>query len=259
MDHTLTVGSAIEAGFDETQLERIRQRAETWVDGIKTRALVLLAARDGDVVLNEAWGTRTPGRDAEAISADTLFHTGSISKVVTATAVMLLAERGFLGVNRPVKDYVPELKAESSEEIKVWHLLCHTSGYSDDICGPARRAHVETKLNSLKMPEQEATEDPITRLGLHAGNVEKLAFEPGKQMEYCNYNFELLGELVRRASGQPFKAFVEQEIFHPLGMKNSFMGISEVELGRVALRGEGDFHEVFDREWAYLLGEKAPS
>jgi len=248
MAESLTAGSGAEANLNEDRLDQIRAAVETWVDGKNTRALAVLGARNGVVALHKAYGARTPEKDAESVSVDTMFHTASLSKPVTATAVMVLAERGLLGINRPVKDYFPELKAEGGGKILVRHLLTHTSGYSDAICGPAYQAHRQNDYQGLEMPEQEETEHPLLRTFTHAMNVQALAFEPGKEMAYCNYNYILLAELVRRASRRSFKDFVEQEIFLPLGMDSSRMGISEEELQGIALRGEGEYGRFFDGE-----------
>jgi len=244
---TIATGTPDQAGFDKQRLALIRQRAASWVDGEHTRAMVLLAARNGVVAFHEAWGTRTPGDDAELITTNSLFHTGSISKLITATAVMMLAERGLLGINRPVSDYIPELKA--GDNILIRHLLTHTSGYADEIITEAFQVHVDDKFKNLVLPPQEETDHNEMRLNLHAKNVETLAFEPGKRMDYCTYNYDLLAELVRRASGRCFKDYVEQEILGPLGMHNSRMGITEEELDLVVLRGEGQAFEVFEKPW----------
>ena len=134
MDQILVRGSSGDAGFDDKQLNLIEQRAEeNWVDGKKTRALALCAARDGVVAIHKALGQRTADDD-EQVTLDTMFTAGSISKIVTATAVMMLAERGLIGITRFVKDYIPELKARDSGKILVRHLLTHTSGFTEEKC-----------------------------------------------------------------------------------------------------------------------------
>jgi CubicO group peptidase (beta-lactamase class C family) len=250
---TLALGSATEAGFDEARLHLIRERSASWIDA-DTNALAILGARNGTVALYEAAGNRTRGDDDDPITLETLFHAGSIAKVVTATAVMILAERGLLNITRFAKEYVPELKAAGSDLIMIRHLLTHTSGYSDEICRPALEQHRATDFKNLDLSEPDETEDHFVRRGFHAQNVATLAFEPGKRMEYCNYNYLVLGELVRRASGHSFKQFVEQEIFAPLGMTNSYLGIDEEIVSRVALRGEGDMFSMLDdvNGWAPL-------
>src|SRR5215468_10154365 len=70
-----------------------------------------------------------PGSDAPPLARDALFPGLSITKAITATLAMQLVEDGLLGLNRPAKDYLPEISGEGTDEILVHHLLTHTSGY----------------------------------------------------------------------------------------------------------------------------------
>ena len=124
----LTNGSPEEAGFDPKRIELLRQRVPEWVDGKRMRSGVLLAARRGTIVFHEAYGPLTDQADSPAMVKDTIFSVASITKTVTATAAMILVERGQLGLNRPIKEYLPEVCGEGTEDIEVQHLFTHTSG-----------------------------------------------------------------------------------------------------------------------------------
>ncbi len=245
---SLITGDPDDAGLDPEQLNLIIDRARNeWVDGEKSRALVICAARDGVVCLNEAFGHRTSEGD-DPVTTDTMFLTASISKVVTAAAVMMLAERGRLGITRFVKDYLPELKAKGCENLLIRHLLTHTSGYTEEKCMEARNRHAENGFAELELPALEPTENPIAQRQLHVQNLDELDFPPGSEMVYCNYNYLLLGEIIRRVSGVSYKEFIENEILKPLRMTNSRMGVTEEEMSRVALRGNQGF-EMMDDEF----------
>ena len=97
---SLTTGEPDDAGLDPDQLGLIIDRARNeWVDSKDTRALAICAARDGVICLNEAFGQRT-GEGDDPITTETMFSAASISKVVTATAIIMLAERGQLGITQ---------------------------------------------------------------------------------------------------------------------------------------------------------------
>lgn len=243
---SLCEGTSSDARLSESQLDLIRECGRGWVDGKRTRALVLLGARNGVVALREAWGSQTPDPNGPGLTPDMLFHTASITKPVTATAVMMLVERGLIGITRPIVDYFPELKAARADEILVRHLLSHTSGFSDDICEQLAQAHEGSDYANLDAPEMQSSEHPVVWRGLHARNAVALAFEPGSQMEYCQYNYMLLGDLIRRVTGRGYKEFVESELLRPLGMNNSFIGIEQDQLDAVVIRGSGAPYDVLD-------------
>src|SRR5437899_8825821 len=82
--------------------------AEAWVAEGHTSGLVVLVARRGVVVLHESFGRLSPEPDAPTLPRDALFPIASITKPITATAVMCLIEDGLIGLNRPVQEHVPE-------------------------------------------------------------------------------------------------------------------------------------------------------
>lgn len=122
-------GTPEQAGMRPEQIELIKQRGAEWAEQDNTLGLVLLVARHGVVCLHEGWGRTTLAADAPGVRKDSHFLFSSITKVITATAVMMLVEEGRLGLTRPVQFYIPELRATGADEILVQHLLTHTSGY----------------------------------------------------------------------------------------------------------------------------------
>src|SRR5215831_13115835 len=108
----LRTGKPEEAGMSARRLEGIVDEAKKWVAQGFTQALVLLVARRGVVVLHEAFGPLTPDADAPPVQLDTIFPVSSLTKPITATAVMALVEDGFLGLQRPLSEYIPEFVGE---------------------------------------------------------------------------------------------------------------------------------------------------
>lgn len=188
----LRSGDAREAGISAERLKLIIELCAGWVAEGSTPALIVLVARRGIIFLHEAWGQLGPEPNSLPVLRDSLFGVASVSKPVTATAVMMLVEAGKIGIHQPVQKYIPEFEGPGCEKITVRHLLTHTSGLPNrSEAGP-----------------------------LNAGK-NGLEREPGSQMAYSNVAYDLLGELVQRVSDQSFSEFTRQNIFDPLGMKDT--------------------------------------
>jgi CubicO group peptidase (beta-lactamase class C family) len=188
----LRPGTVKEAGMLPERIQRVSETCAGWVVDGSTPALIVLVARRGIIFLHEAWEQLGPEADSLPVLRDSLFGVASVSKSVTATAVMMLVERGKIGINRAVQVYLPEFVGDGFEKVQVYHLLTHTSGlpYRSDL-GPAE----------------------VGRSGIR--------LRPGQEMIYSNVGYDLLGEIVQRTSGQAFADFTRQHIFEPLGMSTA--------------------------------------
>lgn len=183
----LVFNSLEQAGVSAFGVERIRTAAAQMVEDNITPAQVIVAARKGTLLVHQANGKFGPEADAADLTVDAIFPLCSITKLFTATAIMMLVEQGKVGLNRPVSDYIPEFTGENKTKVCVHHLLTHTSGIEVD-----------------------------------GGYDAPLSHEPGTVMSYCGYGYELLGEIIRRVSGQAYDVFVKESIFKPLGMENTY-------------------------------------
>src|SRR5207249_964888 len=94
------------------------------------------------------------------------------------------------------------------------HLLTHTSGLRDE----ELEAHAEAKKGSIDIPPPDETQHPRVNEELFLRCDAPLWKPPGEEMSYCSYGYDLLGEIVRRVSGQAFEDFVAARICDPLGM-----------------------------------------
>ena len=152
-----------------------------------------------DVAYHKAYGNRAIAPAAESMTEDTLFDAASLTKVVACTpAVMLLVERGQVGLEERVQTYLPEFKGDGKEAITIRQLLTHTSGLRPDI--------------STRPPWSGY--DTAIRMAC----AEKLVTPPGTAFRYSDINFFLLGEVVRRVSGAKLNEFVAREVYRPLKM-----------------------------------------
>ncbi|MEC0129995.1 MULTISPECIES: serine hydrolase domain-containing protein [Paenibacillus] len=228
----LVFNSLEQAGVSAFGVERIRTAAAQMVEDNITPAQVIVAARKGTLLVHQANGKTGPEADAAELTADAIFPLCSITKLFTATAIMMLVEQGKVGLNRPVSDYIPEFTGENKTKVCVHHLLTHTSGIEVDVI----RSNGIAKQAQEEYPPHEPNQDPELHSYLYGGYDAPLSHEPGTVMSYCGYGYELLGEIIRRVSGQAYDVFVKETIFKPLGMENTYYHVPMEVRNRVVRR-----------------------
>jgi CubicO group peptidase (beta-lactamase class C family) len=168
------------------------------------------------IALHEAFGRLGPEPDDSAITRDALFPVASLTKPVVATALMALVEEGRVGLTRPVREYIPEFDGDGRGGVCVHHLLTHTSGVE----GPGETLFDDV-VNRLSRPPRDADLHPIVDAVLQIAYERSLRMPPGAEMYYENFNYVLLGEIVRRVTGRRLCDVVHERIFDPLGMVDS--------------------------------------
>jgi CubicO group peptidase (beta-lactamase class C family) len=183
---------------------RIDQIVQSYVTA-KTFSGTVLVARGGEVLFSKGYGMANLEWDIPN-SPSTKFRLGSVTKQFTAASILLLEERGKLKVGDPVKKYMPDAPA-AWDKITIFNLLTHTSGIP----------------NFTSFPDYPKTEPfETTPEKLVARFRDKpLAFEPGAKWSYSNSGYVLLGYLIEKTSGQSYATFVQENIFAPLGMKDT--------------------------------------
>jgi CubicO group peptidase (beta-lactamase class C family) len=165
----------------------------------------VLVALGNEVLFSRGYGPADVEWDMPN-APNTKFRLGSITKQFTAASILLLAERGKLSVNDPVKKYLPDAPA-NWDKITIFNLLTHTSGIPNFTSFPDY-----TKLEPF----------PATAKELVARFQDKpLDFQPGEKWSYSNSGYVLLGYLIERITGNSYQKFVTENIFTPLGMKDS--------------------------------------
>jgi CubicO group peptidase (beta-lactamase class C family) len=214
------------------QLSLVGELAKEWLAQGVIHGLVALVARHGQIVLHERFGRQLPDRDSPPVALDSMFAMTSITKLFTATAVMLLVEDGLAGLNRRVREYVPEFEGEGKDAVLVRHLLTHTSGINDDEI----EAHAKER-QGVTIPPAEATLHPLMSEYLVKRYDTPLWKPPGAEMSYADFNFDLAGEIVRRVSGKSLDDFARSRIFEPLGMTDTRYCRVDVPRHRRAWRG----------------------
>ena len=173
-------------------------------------SIAVAAVRGGEVVALEAAGSADLA-SGRAATPDTVYMLFSLSKLVTATAVMQLWDRGLLDLDRPIRSYLPELaiRGASQTPITARHLLAHSSGLPNP--SPFQWAR---PLGQRRPRLASFLASVLDRYGY-------VVFEPGSGFLYSNLGYLVLGRLVERVSGQPYEAYVRRSIFEPLGMRRA--------------------------------------
>lgn len=164
-------------------------------------AVVLIGAGQ-HVVYRKAFGYRSLVPRRTKMTVNTIFDMASVTKVVaTTTAVMQLVEAGKLRLEDPVADYWPEFGANGKDHITIRELMTHFSGLPPDL--------------ELK-PEWSGYDTAMKMIV-----ATKPTLPPGVRFVYSDINYETLGEVVHRVSGETLDAYCLHHIFKPLGMKDS--------------------------------------
>ncbi|HEQ72229.1 MAG TPA: class A beta-lactamase-related serine hydrolase [Spirochaetia bacterium] len=180
----------------------------TLLNGRVPGCAVAVATAD-KIVFQKTYGVREAGTN-QPVTAATLFRAGSITKTLTALAVMHLAEQGRIDIDRPFADYVPDFRIKSdfknAPPITVRMLLSHRSGLFSDYLGGI-------------MGEKRLTQKEL----LDALGNQYLCFPPGRVFQYSNTGYGLLGILIERVTGVSYAEYMEREIFTPLGMTHSLL------------------------------------
>ena len=175
---------------------------------------VIIVGRDGKIVHRKAYGARALVPAREAATVDTIYDVASLTKVVATTpAIMKLYEQGKINVDDPVTAYLPEFQGGQSN-ITIRNLLTHYSGLRPDLDIDPAWSGYDT--------------------GIRKALIDKPAGPPGVNFVYSDINFELLGEVVRRVSGQPLDQFAREQIFEPLGMHETAFKPAVSLLARIA-------------------------
>jgi uncharacterized protein YbbC (DUF1343 family)/CubicO group peptidase (beta-lactamase class C family) len=208
-------GPAAASDFDQTRLNRIDGLVEAAVRAGQLPGAVVLVGRADRTVFLKAYGNRATTPAAEPMSVDTIFDIASLTKVVaTTTSVMVLLEQGRIRLNDRVAVHIPDFGRYGKQDITIRHLLTHVSGLRPDL---DLNVVFEGYGKAIELAAREVPEAP-----------------PGQRFVYSDINFFLLGEIVARVGGEPLDAFARNQIFEPLGMKETMFQPPNTLAGRIA-------------------------
>lgn len=183
----------------------------------------VMVIQDGEPVLARGYGLARLEEGMQVTPA-TNFRLASITKQFTATAVLMLVDRGQLSLDDTLRQHYPQYPP-FADRITIRHLLQHTSGIED-----------YEPIYGDPFPEQIRDRGVLELLGA----TEDTYFDPGSEYRYSNSAYAILASLVEDLSGQSFADFLDENIFAPLGMQNT----------RAFVKGYSD---VANRAWGYTV------
>ncbi len=193
----------------------------------------VLVAKGGEVLLSKGYGFADYGSTPN--TPRTLFELASVSKQITAAAVLKLEMEGKLAISDSIDQHFKNVP-EEKKAITIHQLLTHTSGISAEIGLPYAATETRDQLLAFVMKSELVT-------------------DPGKKFAYCNVAYALLAALVEVASGKSFEEYVKEKLFKPAGMTDSgFIKDSSLDAKRAASRlakGESSSSSV---DWFYGWG-----
>lgn len=214
---------------------------QTFSDDLAARGIpdaALGVVYDGQLVYARGYGVRDT-RVGDPVDASTIFRVGSITKVFTGAALLLLRDEGKLSLDDPAIKYLPELSqvvypTNDSAPITLRHLVTHTSGLP--------------RLGALAYNDGHELSQAEVLAGLKGLRLESA---PGTQASYSNLGMALVGIVIGRVAGEDYRAFVRERILTPLGMHESGFDPSELPPNKLALGWihDGDRYEPAQKLW----------
>lgn len=184
----------------------VARLADDWRAGANIPGLSAAIVQGDQVVWTQGFGLA----DAEQLTParpETVFRIASISKPITAVAVMQLVERGLVALEDPIQKFVPSFPRKPQGEIRIRHLLTHTSGIR----------HYRGSEFSL------AESFPTLDRAIGVFRQDPLEFAPGERYLYSTYGYNLLQGVVESVTGQTFNDYLRAAIFTPAGMSATYL------------------------------------
>ena len=232
----------IESDFlNPSELNQIDNLIEKAIDKNSVPGAVVLVAKNNQIIYKKSFGIKNPETNDD-YQVDDIFRIASMTKAITSIGIMKLWERGLIGLDDPIENYIPEFKnvgildkffpkdstftiKPTKNKITVRNLLTHTSGlgYGFIDGNPQIKATYVKEKNKF-MPEGvlgfsdsdvtiEETIKRMAKMPLH--------HEPGERFTYA-IGIDVVGYLIEIISGETLSEFLEKEIFRPLGMKDTY-------------------------------------
>ena len=201
------------APADFTAIDRY---VEQEMQATRLPGLALGIVQGDQVVHLKGFGVADPS--GRAVTPQTPFIIGSLSKSFTALAIMQLVEAGKVELDAPVQRYLPFFRvadAEASIRITVRQLLNQTSGLST--------------VSGLPYLARQDTSDSALEQDVRALQTVELTHPPGQTFQYSNLNYTILGLIIQTVAGESYEQYMQQRILAPLGMRNSYMSPEEAQ------------------------------
>lgn len=238
------------AGFDAARLNRIDAHLlKNYIEPEKIAGCQVAIARGGHLAYFKSFGKMDRERD-KPVRDDTIFRLYSMSKPIASVALMQLYEQGYFQLNDPVSRFFPEWKKQrvyvsgegkdmvtepARRPVSMRDMLSHTGGLTygnllaalgaPDTGHPVDKAYAELRIRRDKGETLEQFMDKLANV--------PLMYQPGERWMY-SFSSDVLGGLVERISGKMFDRYLEEDLFAPLGMKDTAFWVPQEKIGRFA-------------------------
>ncbi len=196
------------AAADDRYVRQLQPLLERFVRSEQLPGLAIGIVENDRLVYAHAFGLKHLGRPGDPLTTRSLFHMASITKPFVATALVQLVERGRVDLDAPVVKYLPYFRIADDRyrQITVRQMVTHTSGMPD--------------VNDYEWDKPQYDEGALERY-VRGLTSQTLLFAPGDRVQYSNMAFEILGDVVAKASGESFDDYVQRHILAPLRMNDS--------------------------------------
>jgi len=231
------------AGFSSARLQRISAKMQTYVDEGKVAGMITTVARRGQTVHLEKTGWMD--REAQRLmELDAIFRIASMTKPITAVAIMTLYEEGYFTLNTPISEFIPGFQdvkvfvRETGDDVEVEdlvrpitfrHLFTHTAGlsYGWNQEDPVDRYYIKLQKAAGIERAKATTKDVVEML-----TQAPLAYQPGTRWRY-SLAIDVLGYLIEVISSQPLDRFFKDRLFEPLGMADTDFYVPQTKATRL--------------------------
>ena len=233
-------------GMSPERVQRLDNVLKSYVTDNKLPGLVAILVRNGQIVYHQAYGLADVATQ-RPMKTDDIFRIASMSKAITATAVMMLYEEGKFSLDDPISKFIPEFKnptvlktfrfsdstyttEPAKSEITIRQLMSHTSGLGYGM--------IDSEERFKALYQKAGITDLFTTQPISIGeSVKKLArlplhFNPGEKYSYSE-GLDVMGYFVEIMSGMPFDAYLRTHIFEPLGLKDTYFYLPESKSNRL--------------------------
>ena len=226
----------IRLSADTLKLAEIKM--QSYIDAGKLSGISVLTLKNGETAHRATFGLAHIDEN-RAVEENTIFRIYSMSKSITAAALMMLYDEGKFQLDDPVEGYIPEFKetkvwedgkeVDQNEPFTIRHLLTHTAGFS---YGNDQDSHVDSLYNNVSgagVRSKSTLEEMIKLLA-----TLPLKYQPGTNYEY-SFSIDVAGYLVEVLSGESFDQFLQTGLFDPLGMEDTGFEVPEEDWDRLAM------------------------
>jgi CubicO group peptidase (beta-lactamase class C family) len=210
------------SSFEET--ERMDKIIASFLKRYKIKGASVAVTKDGRLVYAKGFGYANK-ENAEKVEPGHIFRIASISKLITAVAVMHLIEEGKLALDSKVfgpegilcDDRFLEYRDRRIENITVQHLLEHKAGWSKYYGDPVFMPHVVARKMKVSLPVEG---EDVIRYAL----TRKLSYTPGTRYSYSNLGYVVLGQIIEKTTGMGYEDYVKFALLNPLGIWDMQIG-----------------------------------